>query len=119
MVFSSLNYLFLVIFLLSAAVQYNDPDPLIWVAVYLAAGAMCLFSGREQQVNWLPPLLLLVSLGWIIALLPSIIGQVSVAEVVASISMKTREVEEAREIGGLLLVTFWASVVIVHRRPTR
>lgn len=119
MVFSSLNILFLLAFLLSAAVQYNDPDPLLWAAIYLSASAMCLAKIRKRRLTWLPPMLLLISLGWIFALLPSIVGQVSVAEIVESISMKTRAVEEAREIGGLLLVALWAVIVMLHGHYTQ
>ena len=32
-----LNGLFLLAYLLSALVQINDPDPAIWIALYLAA----------------------------------------------------------------------------------
>ena len=96
-------------------VQYNDPDSLPWVAIYLSAAAMCLLVIRKQYLTWLPPVLLLVSLSWILVLLPSIVGQVSVTEIVASITMKTREVEEAREVGGLLLVAIWASMVMIDR----
>jgi hypothetical protein len=115
MIFSIFNIVFLVAFVLSAMVQYNDPDPLPWMAIYLSAGAMCLLVIRKQYLTWLPPMLLLVSFGWILVLLPSIVGQVSVAEILESISMKTREVEEAREVGGLLLVAIWASTVMIRR----
>ena len=115
MFFSVFNALFLVAFVLSALVQYNDPDPLAWMAIYLSAGAMCLLVIWKKHLTWPPPILLLASLGWVLFLLPSIVGQVSAAEIVESITMKTREVEEAREVGGLLLVAIWASVVMIVR----
>ena len=71
------NIFFLVIYLLCAAVQYNDPDALPWVALYLSAAAMCAARLRKRLPEWLPKLLFIVSLLWMGALLPNIIGQVS------------------------------------------
>ena len=38
------NALALAAFLFSVAVQFNDPDPLRWVAVYGAAAIVCLLQ---------------------------------------------------------------------------
>ncbi len=111
MIIASLNGLFLVAYLLSAAVQYNDPDTLPWIAIYLAAALMCLARFTGHQPVWLPATLLVISLAWAGFLLPEVFGQVSPQEVVESLSMRTREVEDAREIGGLLLVATWAAML--------
>jgi hypothetical protein len=112
MVFAALNSLFLLAYLLSALVQYNDPDPLAWIAIYLLAAGMCIARFRRYQPRWLALSLYSASLLWIGMLLPNIIGQVSLAEIVESISMKTRAVEEAREIGGLALITLWSGLLM-------
>jgi hypothetical protein len=65
-----------------------------------------------------PRLLLIICLVWIGTLVPHILGKTSLAEIFASVSMQTREVEEAREIGGLLLVALW-SAVLSFRRASR
>ena len=109
-----LNSLFLLAFLLSAAVQYNDPDALPWLVVYLAAAGMCIAWYRRRVPRWLPTLLLVASLLWIGTLLPAL-GDAALSDVVESVSMQTRAVEEAREIGGLAIVALW-SAVLVHRR---
>ncbi|CAA0111656.1 Uncharacterised protein [Halioglobus japonicus] len=116
MLIKSCNTVFLLVYLSSAAVQYNDPDALLWVAVYLAAALMCALQFRTNPPSWLPRVLLVISAVWMGALLPSIVGQVSLQEIFASISMKTRAVEEAREIGGLLLVSLWAGVLSYRQR---
>lgn len=36
----AVNGFMLVLFVLAAVVQYNDPDPLLWIVVY-GAGALC------------------------------------------------------------------------------
>jgi hypothetical protein len=116
MVMTICNVIFLLIYLLSAAVQYNDPDALLWASMYLAAAAMCGMQFRRNPPRWLAPALVAISVIWIGLLLPSIIGQVSLEEVFASISMQTRAVEEAREIGGLFLVGLWAAVLCYRQR---
>ena len=109
------NIFFLVIYLLCAAVQYNDPDALPWVALYLSAAAMCAARLRKRLPEWLPKLLFIVSLLWMGALLPNIIGQVSPQDIAASLSMQTTAVEEAREIGGLFLVALWSGMIALRR----
>ena len=130
MIIPIFNTVFLIMYLLSAAVQYNDPDALLWILIYLFAAGMCIARMRKKQQRWLPRTLLVVSLLWMGSLLPHIVGQTSLAEVFASISMQSKAVEEAREIGGLfevrccvrsgasllVLVTICRSVfAVVHR----
>ncbi|MBT7718771.1 MAG: hypothetical protein HN744_05175 [Halieaceae bacterium] len=113
--FTMPNIFFLVTYLLCAAVQYNDPDALHWITLYLSAAAMCAARLRKRLPEWLPRLLFIVSLLWMGTLLPNIIGQVSPRDVTASISMQTTGVEEAREIGGLFLVAFWSGMIALRR----
>lgn len=116
MLVTALNAIFLVAYLLSAAVQYNDPDALPWIAIYLLAAGMCILQLRNTHQRLLPRLLLGVSLLWVAVLLPEVVGRASLSEIFASIRMQTRAVEEAREIGGLLLIALWAGV-LGFRRP--
>jgi hypothetical protein len=119
MLISILNAMFLLAFLLSAAVQYNDPDALVWAAIYLAAVAMCILQFRPHPPRWLAPALVVISVMWILTLLPSVVGKVPLADIFASLRMQTRAVEEAREIGGLCLVGLWAAVLTVRQRRQR
>lgn len=113
--YTVLNTLFLVAYVLSALVQYNDPDALPWIAIYIASAIMCISYYRRRLPRWMAPTLLVISLLWIGTLLPAVAGQVSLSEIFESLSMRTRSVEEAREIGGLALVAIWAAV-LAHRK---
>ena len=42
------NLIFFVLFILFAAVQYNDPDPYVWIPLYLFAAALCWFAFRQK-----------------------------------------------------------------------
>lgn len=40
---------FAVLFLWSAALQCNDPDPLFWIAVYAMAAVLCVYYGVTTE----------------------------------------------------------------------
>jgi hypothetical protein len=42
------NIIFVFLFVLFAALQYNDPDPYIWIPVYLYAAVLCWFAFRNK-----------------------------------------------------------------------
>lgn len=42
------NILFCVLFIVFAALQYNDPDPYLWMPIYLYGAALCLLASRNQ-----------------------------------------------------------------------
>ncbi|MDG2045826.1 MAG: transmembrane 220 family protein [Halioglobus sp.] len=106
-----LNTIFLIIYLLCAAVQYNDPDRIVWISLYLAAAGMCIAEFRPEPPRWPPRVLGLISVTWIGTLLPSIVGQATLEDIFTSITMTTNAIEQAREIGGLLLVGLWAGAL--------
>ncbi len=42
------NIFFCIVFILFAAVQYNDPDALKWIALYLYTAILCWFAFRNK-----------------------------------------------------------------------
>ncbi|UYZ59905.1 transmembrane 220 family protein [Hymenobacter latericus] len=52
--------LLLVVF---AALQLNDPDPLLWVTLYLLPAATLAWAARRPLPRWLPGLLAVAYLG--------------------------------------------------------
>ena len=42
------NILFCLVFILFSALQYNDPDPYIWVPIYLYTAALCWLASRNK-----------------------------------------------------------------------
>ena len=42
------NIFFCFAFILFAALQYNDPDPYLWVPIYLYAAALCFQASRNK-----------------------------------------------------------------------
>jgi hypothetical protein len=114
------NRLMAVLFAIAVAVQYNDPDPLRWMAIYGLAGLGCLLALAGRLPRLLPVLVGLAALAWAATLAPGVVGQVSIGELFESYAMKSAPVEEAREMGGLLIVAAWMAVLALRgARPVR
>lgn len=94
---------FVLLFLFAAALQYNDPDPLAWMAIYLAATGACLVTARGRTEWHLATGTAIVALIWALTLAPEA-WDVPLAELFASWEMKDARVEVAREMYGLLIV---------------
>ena len=48
MVLKLFNIFFCIVFVLFAAVQYNDPDPYIWMPIYLYTAILCWLAFRNK-----------------------------------------------------------------------
>ena len=110
-VFKWLNRLMVVVFLASAVVQYNDPDPLVWILIYGLAAAASLAAVSWNRAWLLSSVVGVVAIVWSVALVPHFFGKVGFFEISESMTMKSDDVEYAREFGGLLIVAAWMAVV--------
>ena len=109
-----------VLFLFAVAAQYNDPDPLRWMAIYGLAALACGLWLARRLPRWIPVVVGIAALAWAATLAPRVVGRVSVGDLFESYAMKSEPVEEAREMGGLLIVAVWMAVLtLVGRRPAR
>ena len=107
------------LFGLSAAVQFNDPDPLAWVAVYGAAALAGALFAAGRRMAPLAAIVALAAAGWAAMLAGRVVGEVPLADVFTSMRMGSRGIEEARELGGLVIVAVWMIVLIVVERRRR
>ena len=114
--FRSLNWVMCALFLLSVVVQWNDPDPVRWMAIYGAAFAISLAIGLRGRVTALAPLLVaVVALAWAIATIDG--GRTNgYSHMFDAWEMKSANVELAREATGLLIVGAWMLVIVVAQR---
>lgn len=104
------NWTFIVLFVLFAALQYNDPDPYIWIPIYLYAAFLCY---RALQ-NKFEPLLYLIGLivygGYAAYLFFDKTGVLDWAEehhsenIVQTMKATKPWIEETREFGGLAII---------------
>lgn len=90
---------FAVLFVLFAAVQYNDPDPQVWIPIYAFAAMACVMAYAGLGRPWFFTLMALVYAGTAIWQWPPAFEGFLLDEM----GMKTVNIELAREAGGLAI----------------
>src|SRR5262245_29125641 len=117
--FRALNAGMALLFLFASVVQYNDPDPLRWVAIY---GVACLASIMAAGGRPFHPAVAAgvaaVALIWILAIIFQGQGGAAYRHMFDAWEMTAANVEEARESVGLLIVAAWMTALAVWRRRT-
>lgn len=93
------------LFILFAVVQYNDPDPLVWMSIY---GGAAILSGMAAMGRFPMPLLITAAvicfIGFIYYYPDSVSEWIQQEWQQQDLSMKTQNMEEARESFGFLTV---------------
>lgn len=104
------NIIFIVLFVLFAALQYNDPDPYVWIPIYLYAAFLCYqaIKGRYQLVLYI--IGLAIYIGYAVYLFFDKTGVLDWAlehqaeNIAQTMHAEKPWIEETREFGGLLIV---------------
>ena len=101
------------VFAFAAAVQWNDPDPLAWIAFYLLLAAASL--GRTLGWAWARIEGAAALMGGIVVvrLAPALADARS--EAFTSFHMRSSEDELVRELGGAALGLGWSLVLLLYR----
>lgn len=106
----ALNAVMAALFALAAAVQWNDPDPTRWMAVYGAACATSLMAVRGRPPHPAVAITLAgIALAWAVSI--GMRGGDSYMHMFDAWEMQTPAIEAAREATGLAVVTGWMLVV--------
>jgi hypothetical protein len=100
-----------VYFVSAAVLQYNDPDPVQWMAIYGAAALACGLALVQRLWRWYAVGVAVVAAGWAATLAPGVIGRVAPRDLFAAPGMLTPGVEEAREMLGLVIVVVWMGLL--------
>ena len=121
----ALTSLFALLCVISAALQYNDPDPLRWIALYLAAGAAAVVVAWQPRA-WAAPLVVaVIAAVWAGLLWAGVVDTVETSDLWKKMSEKGGKVEEMREAGGLSLVVIggglaaWRARRVLSAGPRR
>ena len=117
--FRLLNGAMALLFLFGAAVQYNDPDPLQWVAIYVAAAIACVLAMFNRLRWWIAAVVGTLALIWAITFVPVTFPNVRIAELFGAWEMANARVEEGREMYGLLIIAVYMAVLAVATRRRR
>lgn len=124
------NIVFFIVFVLSAGLQYNDPDPYVWAPIYLFGAWCCFQAARNSYYPRLYVAGMVVYVAYAVYLFFDPTGVRSWytdhdAENIARSMQATQPwVEETREFGGLLLLVIvlgtnwvWAAISPSTRKP--
>jgi hypothetical protein len=118
------NHILSACFLLFAALQYNDPDPWLWIPIYLYAATACLLAARAKAPR---PMLLFGILfclgyaGWLLVTYDGVIEWFSLHQaenLVQTMKASKPWVENTREFGGLLIIIAALGYNLMRRNVT-
>lgn len=97
-------------FILFAALQYNDPDPWIWIPIYLSASFLCFSAANGMpRTNLMKTALLAYSIYALYLLFDkngvwSWFHDHQAESLVTTMKAEKPWIEETREFGGLLIL---------------
>src|ERR1700741_10508 len=104
------NLIFFILFVLFAVLQYNDPDPWIWIPIYGYAAVLCLLAFRRKYYPVAYLIGIAVYFGYAVYLFFTKDGVLDWAikheaeSIVQTMKAEKPWVEDTREFGGLLIL---------------
>lgn len=109
---------FCIIELISAALQYNDPDAVLWIMLYMIPFFLNLVYLKGRHLRMINIIVLIGYLIFFATHIPALIdwAQKGFPSIVTSMQAATPHVEIVREAGGLLIVII---NLILLLRPIR
>jgi hypothetical protein len=123
-----LSFVMSAFFFISAALQRNDPDPLVWIAIYIIAGMASLLAALAirgstdwmQTARFLTGSIGLIALAAALLRARSALPHLTLVHLFESMKAETPAIEESRELFGLLLIAAWnAALFLWLRRPSQ
>ena len=116
------NIIFCVLFLIFATLQYNDPDPYIWIPIYLYGAVLCWFAFRNKYFPAAYLLGILIFTGYAIYDFFTENGvldwiQKHNSENIAStMKASTPWIEETREFFGLVILIIVLTINFIYSK---
>ncbi len=116
------NIIFCILFVISAALQYNDPDPWLWIPIYLYGAVLCWLAFREK---YYPRACLLGIGGYILYGLYKLIEKDgawdwltkhNAENIAAAMKAETPWIEDTREFFGLIILAGVLAVNYFHAK---
>ena len=104
------NIIFTIVFVLSAALQYNDPDPYLWVPVYLYGAYLCYQAIHKKYNPVLYIIGLVIYVGYALYIffdkqgVLNWVNEHNAESITQSMKATKPWIEETREFGGLLIL---------------
>jgi hypothetical protein len=112
MLMKALNIVFIVLFVFSAALQYNDPDPYVWMPIYLYGAYLCYqaIKNRYRPALYILGLLVYSSYGIYLFFdktgVLDWLGEHKGENIMQTMKATKPYIEETREFFGLMILIF-------------
>ena len=106
------NLVFCIIFILFAALQYNDPDPYIWIPIYGYAAVLCWLAFKDKYYPRAYTIGITIYLTYALFLVFTKNGVIDWAtqhdaeNLVQTMKAEKPWIEDTREFGGLVILIF-------------
>lgn len=120
------NIIFCLLFIISAALQYNDPDPYLWIPIYIIGAFFCFQASRSIFYPNLSIAVILIYTLYGVVLFFDKYGVVSwlkdhdAENIAATMKASKPWIEETREFFGLLILVVVLSInYFVSRKQIR
>jgi len=116
------NLVFCIIFILFAALQYNDPDPYIWIPIYGYAAVLCWFAFKGKYYPRAYTIGITVFLAYALFLVFTKNGVIEWAtehhaeNLVQTMKAEKPWIEDTREFGGLVILIAVLLTNYLHSR---
>lgn len=104
------NLIWTILFILFAGLQFNDPDPWLWIPLYLMAAALCGLRYRDHPKPLLERFAILIYALYALFLFYSADGVIDwfsdhdAENLVQTMKATKPWIENTREFGGLLIM---------------
>ena len=121
------NLIFFLLFVVSAVLQYNDPDPYLWIPIYMYGAVLCWLAFRTKYYPKAYLIGILFYLGYAIYLFFSKDGvwdwltKHNAEDIAATMKAEKPWIEDTREFFGLiiLIVVLLIDYFFAKRRVVR
>jgi hypothetical protein len=117
------NLVFCILFIIFAALQYNDPDPYVWMPIYGAAAFACYLCYRQKRPRLFLYLILTFCLVYALFLffdeqgVKFWITEKESESIAGSMKAESPWVEKSREFFGLLIIAGVMLLNLVRKKP--
>jgi uncharacterized membrane protein YjdF len=116
------NLVFTILFIIFAVLQYNDPDPYVWIPIYLVSAYVCFQTYRNKFDKFSHWVVVTFSLIYAAKLLVNTDGVLSwynqhdAENLVQSMKATKPWIEQTREFGGLIIILIVASINLITNK---